>query len=195
MPIATGVRIDAAAALVTRLVTIAVVTAKTMTTSSTLPPARRPMASARTVARPLSTTMAPSATDPTRMNSTFQSRARTADFGVRMPVTTIRTAPVSEASSTGTRPKDAETMTETRMARANAVFAGCGLRPAAFSKIATSGWSTSRDLLGVVTNAVAPGRTSVSRKGMLVRAAMTRMPPSVSKSRTVPLAPEPTDTR
>jgi hypothetical protein len=35
-------------------------------------------------------------------------------------------------------------MTATRMARANAVLAGCGLSPAAFSKIATSGWSTSR---------------------------------------------------
>src|SRR5262249_7103843 len=86
---AIGVRIDAAAALVTKLVMIVVVAANTTTTKNRLPEAIRSIVRASRSASPLSTTMAASPTEPARMNRTVQSSARAADLRVSTPARTM----------------------------------------------------------------------------------------------------------
>src|SRR6476620_6746503 len=122
MPI--GVRIDAAAALLTRLVKIVVPTANTATTRKTLPTAKKRNPLANTSANPLLTTSEPRPTDPARMNKTFQSSARTAERGVITPVRIIRTAPLRATIETGANPNDADTITPTSTATAIQVLPG-----------------------------------------------------------------------
>ena len=107
---ATGVTIDAVAALVTRFVITVVITARTMTSASG-PAERSEIASAMTSASPLATTIAPSPIEPARMPSTFGSSARAAEPGEITPVSTISSAPPVAATSAGTRPNDAATIT------------------------------------------------------------------------------------
>src|ERR1700754_3599771 len=97
---ATGVTIDAVAALVTRFV-ITVVAAASTTTRPSVPSERSEIASAMTPASPLSTTIAPRPIEPASRPSTFGSSARTADRGVMTPVSTISTAPPEAAISAG----------------------------------------------------------------------------------------------
>jgi hypothetical protein len=96
IPSATGVMIDPAAAFVIRFVMIVVVTANTTTRTIMLPEETCSIARASWSAKPLSTTIAPSPTDPARMNSTFQSRARTAMRGVSTRVSTMSSAPAKD---------------------------------------------------------------------------------------------------
>ena len=124
IPSATGVRIDAAAAFVIRFVMIVVVTANTAMTTGMLPAETCSIDRARRSANPLSTTTAPSPIEPARMNSTFQSRARTAARGVSTLASTMSTAPAKAISSTGARPNEAATTTATRTPSAIRVMPG-----------------------------------------------------------------------
>jgi hypothetical protein len=193
MPMAMGVRIDAAAELVTTLVISFVVRANTMTTRATLPADRCLIPSAMTAARPLVTTTAPRPTDPARMNSTFQSRARAADAGVSTPVRTISSAPLNETSSTGASPNDAARTTATNATSAIQVIRGWGVLPATSCQIATAPLARNSSALAAVTKQVAPGIAAVSLKGLVVCAAMTRMSASSLRSRSVPRPSELTE--
>ena len=193
--IATGVRMAAAAELVTILVVNAVTTANTTTTRAVSPPEIRTISDEIISPRPLFTTMVPRPIDPAITARMFQFNARTAERGVRTPVRTIRVAPAVATSSTEESPNEPATMTAARMASAIAVLAVCGAFPATFCQSPIMGWvpRTSAELAD--TRHIDPGFAAVSRRGTVVSAATASTSSSASISRIVACSSDEMDTR